>query len=170
MSPAYSTAGTISARLRPGSGPTDATFRVKRSAGGQVLMGDWDGDGAVTPATFVNGHWVIYDAIVGRPRPARSFDYGRASDVAVSGDWDGDGADGIGVRRGGIWHLVRNASPGPTWRRFAFGAPRDARPVSGDWDGDGVTGIGVISRGGVGDSSDAHRWVADAALRLRSHG
>jgi hypothetical protein len=110
-------------------------------------MGDWDGDGAVTPATFLNGHWVIYDAIVGWPKPTRTFDYGRASDVAVSGDWDGDGRDGIGVRRASEWHLLLEASPGPTWRRFGFGAPRGGRPVTGDWDGDGVAGIGVVSSG-----------------------
>jgi hypothetical protein len=145
-SPAYA-AGTFSSRLRPGNGPTDAAFRVKRPVGGQVLLGDWDGDGAVTPATFLDGHWVIYDSVVGWPKPTRSFDYGRASDVAVSGDWDGDGRDGIGVRRAGEWHLVLEARPGPTWRRFAFGAARGGRPVTGDWDGDGVTGIGVVSSG-----------------------
>jgi hypothetical protein len=110
-------------------------------------MGDWDGDGAATPATFLNGHWVIYDSIVGWPKPTRTFDYGRASDVAVSGDWDGDGRDGIGVRRAGEWHLLLEASPAPTWRRFVFGAPRGGRPVTGDWDGDGVSGIAVVSSG-----------------------
>ena len=145
-SPAYS-AGTLSSRLRPGNGPVDATFRVKRPVGGQVLLGDWDGDGAATPATFLAGRWVIYDSIVGWPKPTRSFDYGRASDVAVSGDWDGDGRDGIGVRRAGEWHLLREARSGRTWRRFAFGAVSGGRPVTGDWDGDGVSGIAVVSRG-----------------------
>jgi hypothetical protein len=110
-------------------------------------MGDWNGDGAVTPATFLNGHWVIFESIVGRPTATRVFDYGRAGDAPVSGDWDGDGKDGIGVLRGGAWHLRLEARAGPAWRRIAYGPPRGALPVTGDWDGDGVTGIGVVTRG-----------------------
>jgi hypothetical protein len=110
-------------------------------------MGDWDGDGAATPATFRDGHWAIFSSIVGRPRPARVFDYGREFDTAVAGDWDGDGRDEIGVRRGRVWLLRLEASAGAPWSRFEYGAARGVRPVTGDWDGDGVSGIGIFSGG-----------------------
>ena len=108
-----------------------------------LLWGDWNRDGAYTPAVFTNGHWVIYDAMVGSaPVPSREFDFGMAGDKPVVGDFNRDGRTDVGVVRRGVWLLRGFPSAGSTWRRFAFGRPTDT-PVTGDWNGDGRDGVGV---------------------------
>ena len=74
--------------------------------GSTLLWGDWNRDGAYTPAVFTNGHWVIYDAMVGAtPVPSREFDFGMAGDKPVVGDFNRDGRTDVGVVRGGVWLL-----------------------------------------------------------------
>ncbi len=131
------------ARVRPWSGGTDQRFDVPTPAGSQLLWGDWNRDGAYTPAVYTAGHWVVYDSIVGpAPVVSREFDYGSPGDRPVAGDFNKDGRTDVGVVRGGLWLLRRSPSAGPTWRQVRFGRPTDT-PVTGDWDGDGRDGIGV---------------------------
>jgi hypothetical protein len=141
--PGYATLSSVGVRVRPGEGFLDKRYKVPTPPGSVLLLGDWNRDGAHTPAVVTNGHWVIYDTMVGlAPVPTREFDYGMAGDKFVAGDWNRDGRTDIGVVRGNVWMLRKSASAGATWRRIAYGAPTDV-PVVGDWDGDGRDGIGV---------------------------
>ncbi len=141
--PAFAGLTHVSARVRPGDGGIDQRFNVPTPLGSTLLWGDWNRDGAYTPAVFTNGHWVIYDAMVGSaPVPSREFDFGMAGDKPVVGDFNRDGRTDVGVVRRGVWLLRGFPSAGSTWRRFAFGRPTD-QPITGDWNGDGQDGVGV---------------------------
>ncbi|MDQ1598578.1 MAG: hypothetical protein QOD68_52, partial [Actinomycetota bacterium] len=141
--PAFAGPTHASARVRAGDGVVDQRFNVPTPPGSTLLWGDWNRDGAYTPAVFANGHWVIYDAMVGSaPVPTREFDFGMAGDKPVVGDFNRDGRTDVGVVRGGVWLLRGFPSAGTTSRRFAFGRPTDT-PVTGDWNGDGRDGVGV---------------------------
>ena len=141
--PAYSLSGAVAARVRAWDGYAEKRYQVPTPAGSQLLWGDWDRDGAFTPAVFTGGHWVVYDAMIGpEPVPSREFDFGMIGDKPVVGDWDRDGQTDIGVVRGNVWLLRGSPDAGPTWRRIPFGSATDT-PVTGDWDGDSRDGIGV---------------------------
>jgi hypothetical protein len=141
--PAFAGPTHASARVRSGDGGVDQRFNVPTPPGSTLLWGDWNRDGAYTPAVFTNGHWVIYDAMIGSaPVPSREFDFGMTGDKPVVGDFNRDGRTDVGVVRGAVWQLRGFPSAGPTWRRFAFGRPTDT-PVTGDWNGDGQDGVGV---------------------------
>ncbi|HEX6936151.1 MAG TPA: hypothetical protein VF227_06500 [Actinomycetes bacterium] len=141
--PGYAATTNVAVRTKAWDGGLDKRYRVPTPAGSTLLWGDWDRDGAYTPAVVTNGHWVIYDAMIGpSPAPSREFYFGMAGDKPVVGDWNRDGRTDVGVVRGNVW-LLRNApEAGATWRRIPFGAATDV-PVVGDWDGDGRDGIGV---------------------------
>ncbi len=133
----------VEARVRPWSGGTEARFNVATPPGSQLLWGDWDRDGAYTPAVYTQGHWVIYNSMIGpAPVPSLEFDYGAPGDRPVVGDFNRDGRTDVGVVRGNLWMLRNAPSAGATWRRFGFGRATDV-PLTGDWDGDGRDGIGV---------------------------
>src|SRR4051812_40575794 len=141
--PAFATPTHIDARVRPFNGGSDQRFEVPTPPGSVLLWGDWNRDGAYTPAIYTAGHWVIYDQMIGSaPVPTREFDYGAPGDRPVVGDFNKDGRTDIGVVRGNVWLLRSFPSAGVTWRHFAFGRASDT-PVVGDWDGDGRDGIGV---------------------------
>jgi hypothetical protein len=142
--PAYSVTTSVAARVKPYSGGLDKRYRVPTPAGSTLLWGDWNRDGAYTPAVFTNGHWVVYDAMIGQtPLPAREFDFGMLGDKPVVGDWNRDGRTDVGVVRGNTWLLRNRPDAGGTWRRIGFGKATDT-PVVGDWDGDGRDGIGIV--------------------------
>ena len=141
--PGFAGPSHAEARVRPWSGRSDQRFNVPTPAGSQLLWGDWDRDGAFTPAVYTAGHWVIYDSMIGsEPAPSREFDYGAPGDRPVVGDFNKDGRTDVGVVRGNVWLLRSAASAGPTWRTFRFGRATDV-PVTGDWSGNGRDGIGV---------------------------
>jgi len=121
--PAYSLTTAVATRVRPSDGGVDKRYQVPTPAGSQLLWGDWNRDGAFTPIVFTNGHWVVYDAVLGStPVPGREFDYGMAGDKFVAGDWNGDGRTDIGVVRGNVWLLRKVADAGATWRRISIAA------------------------------------------------
>ena len=141
--PAYAGAGHADARVRPDDGGTDQRFNISTPPGSTLLWGDWNRDGAHTPAVYTAGHWVLYDAVLGTsPAASTEFDYGMPGDKPVVGDFNRDGRTDIGVVRGNVWLLREFPAAGPTSFRVAFGAATDV-PVVGDWDGDGRDGIGV---------------------------
>lgn len=141
--PGYAGPTRVEVRLQRGNGRGDRRFAVPTPPGSALLWGDWNRDGAYTPAVFTAGHWVVYDAMVGSaPVAAREFHFGARGDRPVAGDFNRDGRTDIGVVRGNRWLLRSSPSAGPPWRSFRFGRPTDT-PLTGDWDGDGRAGVGV---------------------------
>ena len=141
--PAYATPTHVEARVRALDGGTDQRFSIPTPPGSQLLWGDWNRDGAVTPAVYSAGHWVLYDTMIGaQPAPSAEFDYGMPGDKPVVGDFNKDGRTDIGVVRGNVWLLREFPAAGPTTYRFTWGLATDV-PVVGDWDGDGRDGVGA---------------------------
>jgi hypothetical protein len=126
------------------SGPATTTFTFGLLSTDRKLMGDWDGNGTLTPAVFRNGTWFVRNSVTSTTQV--SFTFGQAGDLPVAGDWDGDGRDTIGVFRAGRWLLRNSLSSGPADLDFTFGSAT-ARPVSGDWNGDGVDSVGTFASG-----------------------
>lgn len=106
---------------------------------GIPVVGDWEGDGKVSPGIFVNGRWHLQRSDGG---PNIVFSYGKVGDTPVVGDWDGDGVDTVGVVRDGVWYLRNSNSGGSAHLSFKYGKPGDI-PLAGDWNGDGVDTPGV---------------------------
>lgn len=163
--PAYTNATSLHARLPVGG---DVDYRLPAlPAGGQRVLGDWNGLGAQTPGTFVNGQWQLWDHVVRVGAPDQVATFGRAGDRPVTGDWNGDGVTDLGVVRGRHWLLTLDPLPTDgsapvVWKAFRFGRATD-QPVVGDWDGAGRDGIGVFRAG---------HWslVDDVADRTHRHG
>jgi len=152
--PAY--AGTSRLRAVLPSGGTVTYALPPLPAGGVRVLGDWDGDGAETPGTFVDGRWRLRTTMLRTTGSNVVVSFGRAGDRPVTGDWNGDGVTDLGVVRGSEWLLalgpVADGDDPDTWRDLTFAATADPRnaastPVTGDWDGDGVDGIGVFENG-----------------------
>ena len=135
---------TSDARVRDGDGGTDQRFNVPTPPGSTLLWGDWNRDGAVTPVVFTNGHWVIYDAMVGpAPVPSPRVRLRRPGRPARRRRLQPRRPHRH--RRGPRQRLA--AAQLPVGRRrpgagSAFGAATDV-PVTGDWNGDGRDGVGV---------------------------
>src|SRR4051794_1867586 len=146
--PAYLGTSRLTA-LVPHGGP--ARYRLPAlPVGGTRLWGDWDGDGAETPATFTDGLWQLSEHVVRPSGAPLTVTFGQAGDLPVAGDWNGDGITDLGVVRGAEWRLTLGpvlptaGAPAPeVWRDVTFGSPGEV-PVTGDWDGDGVTGLGMV--------------------------
>ena len=115
------------------------------------LVGDWNGDGATTPASYTPnpegaGLFTFYGADGIQVGEAEMF--GSPSAVPLVGDWNADGIDDIGtwVTAGndGIFFLgsgdVDDPDAEPLIARF--GQAGDI-PIIGDWDGDGYDGPGI---------------------------
>jgi hypothetical protein len=109
---------------------------------GIPIVGDWEGDGKVSPGIFVNGRWHLQRSDGGSNIV---FSYGRQGDIPVVGDWNGDGIDTPGVVRNGVWHLRNSNSGGSAHMSFTYGRPGDV-PMVGDWDGNGRDTPGVFRR------------------------
>ena len=125
-----------------GGAPALTTITLP-AASGTPLMGDWDGDGLMTPGRFDAGSWYGSDGIVGNAGWVGLGSLGTNGDTPVVGRMDKDKQTDLGVFRDGnwTWQLSTGGS-----RTDAFGNPGDI-PVVGDWDGDGVDDIGVVRNG-----------------------
>jgi glucose/arabinose dehydrogenase/PKD repeat protein len=126
------------------AGFPDARFQYGK-VGDIPVVGDWNGDGIVTPGVFRDGYWYLRNSNTPGP-PDIVFSYGNTGDVPVTGDWNHDGVDTIGVFRAGAWNLRNSNSPGLPDVRISYGTTGDV-PVVGDWNNDGVDTIGVFRAG-----------------------
>ena len=118
-------------------------------AGDQVVVGDWDGDGADSLGIRRGGK--MYLTNVNATAVAEyEFFFGVGGDVAFGGDPDGDGRDTIYLYRAssGVVYYTNQTPVGPngvavTADSFFYGMPGD-RFVIGDWDGDGTDSVGIF--------------------------
>jgi len=113
---------------------------------GIPVVGDWNGDGHVSPGRFRDGTWTLTNS--SGTSVWRTVRYGSRGDLPVVGDWNGDGHDTLGIIRDGDWHLRDDLNGGPGTIRFRFGrVTHGDTPVVGDWNGDGHDTIGIIRDG-----------------------
>ena len=115
------------------------------AAAGAPLMGDWNGDGMLTPGRYEAGQWFITNAAVNSPQWEGYAAFGgEPTDVPVVGFIDGDKRSDIGIFRNGTWtwQVTKGDTPAPV----VFGQAGDV-PVVGDWNGDGRSDIGFVRQG-----------------------
>jgi len=115
------------------------------AAAGTPLMGDWNGDGMLTPGRYEAGQWFITNAAVNSPQWEGYAAFGgEPTDVPVVGFIDGDKRSDIGIFRNGTWtwQVTKGDTPAPV----VFGQAGDV-PVVGDWNGDGRSDIGLVRQG-----------------------
>ncbi len=108
----------------------------------EFIVGDWNGDGRMTPGVIRGSKWYLTNSPSGGAADY-SFHYGRADDEALVGDWNGDGRMTPGIRRGSEWHLTNSPSGGPSDYSFHYGWASDEVLV-GDWNGDGRMTPGIL--------------------------
>jgi len=131
------------------TGVANTDYVFSASAGGTLLMCDWNGDGTDTPGVFVNGTWYLTNSTTGGI-PEIDFAFGDPGDIPVCGDWNGTGSDRPGVVRRGAaltWFLSNTLGSGFADRSFSYGDRFDA-PLVGDWNGDG-TDTPAVKRGAM---------------------
>jgi hypothetical protein len=105
------------------------------SAGDDVFVGDWDGDGVDTLAYRRGNTFHVRNSNT-TGEPDRLFSYGRPGETVLVGDWDGDGVDTLAVRRGNHYHVKNSLTSGVADTVVAYGRAADTVLV-GDWDADG---------------------------------
>jgi hypothetical protein len=125
------------------TGAPHVSFRFPGS--GTPLMGDFDGNGDSTPATFADGVWTIQPSSSSPATTTVSF--GAAGDQPVVGDWNGDGNDDIGVLHGDTFSLLLGLDPAGPTLTVTLPAGVTGIPVAGDWNGDGIDTVGVFKHG-----------------------
>jgi hypothetical protein len=127
-------------------GGAAAKFTVKMpGVNGIPLMGDWNGDGLMTPGYYSGGAWFTTDVSLQAGNWSQKTTFGGASgDVPVVGFIDKDPISDVGVFNNGIWKW--QLSSGKAAPDDNFGQAGD-RPVVGDWNGDGQSELGVVRAG-----------------------
>jgi hypothetical protein len=83
-------------------GAANITFNYGRP-GDIPIVGDWDGNGTVTPGVVRKGTWYLRNGNLGGVADVAPFNYGRPGDIPIVGDWqgpwDGSRAATAGVAR-----------------------------------------------------------------------
>lgn len=116
---------------------------LRQALPGELVLGDWDGDGVATPGSFQEGRWRLHNELDAADEPD-IFWFGQAGDEPFVGDWNGDGYATAAIRRGERF-LLSGADHGTAYD-FAFGRASDT-PVVGDFNGDGRDTVGVRRAG-----------------------
>ncbi len=109
---------------------------------GQVLVGDWNGDGTETLGWYDNGQVRLRPEMGDRFNDI-TYTYGIPGDVAVAGDFNGDGQATVSVVRGSRWFINNRHDGGGADLWFTYGRAGD-QPIVGDWNGDGRDTAGVV--------------------------
>ncbi|MCD8109042.1 MAG: hypothetical protein LUE14_02935 [Clostridiales bacterium] len=128
----------ITYALRGGTADLSFTYG---SAGDEVLVGDWDGDGVDTLAVRRGNTYYFKDSLSGGAADTVIY-YGKATDEVLAGDWDGDGADTLTVRRGNTYYTSNSLVTGEADAALTYGKATD-EAIAGDWDGDGMDTLAV---------------------------
>jgi hypothetical protein len=146
-----------------GGAPTKITLKMP-GVSGVPLMGDWNGDGLMTPGYYANGAWFTTDVSVLTDHWTQKTTFGGAAgDVPVVGLIDKDPIADVGVFNNGIWKWqLSTGKPAPDDN---FGQAGDI-PVVGDWNGDGKSDLGVVRAGTwilrITGETKRPKWIAKA--------
>ncbi|MDO4887707.1 MAG: HtaA domain-containing protein [Actinomycetaceae bacterium] len=157
--------------LFPGTQVLAMAFNV---GGGEVIAGDWDGDGVATLAIRKGNEFTFYGANRTRSWAWINTIYGSEGGQVLVGDFDGDGTDDIAVKKDNVFSIKYNQNiPGTFDQSFTYGRADDIGIV-GDWDGDGKASVGVRRgntnylrnslSGGNADLTYAYGVASDAAV------
>ncbi len=111
---------------------------------GEVVVGDWDGDGDDDIGVVANGSWRLWDdgPFGSADAPDHTMSFGESGDTWVVGDWNGDGVDRPGIFDDGTWRVKAGLTTESRVVSRTTGTAGD-EPLVGDWDGDGDDDLGV---------------------------
>lgn len=109
--------------------------------GGDVLVGDWNGDGKDGFAVR-HGNVFYFRNSPTSGEADFSMTFGAAGDRVLVGDWNGDGKDTIAIRRGASFIWTNSLHTGSPAASFSWGRSSDL-PLAGDWNGDGKSSFGL---------------------------
>jgi GH25 family lysozyme M1 (1,4-beta-N-acetylmuramidase) len=136
------------------TGAATTSFSYGTSSDTMFVMGDWDGNGSMTPGlirTNSSGQLVWYLRNENSSGGADiTFTYGRAGNIPIVGDWDGNGTWTPGVvttNTSGqyVWELRNENNSGGADITFTYGRVAGGTPIVGDWDGNGTFTPGVVT-------------------------
>jgi hypothetical protein len=119
------------------------------------VVGDFNGDGIDTVATFNSGVWQLDANGDGRhSKHDRTANFGEQRDIPLVGDFDGDGVDEIAVYRQGelIIDSNHNGQIDAADQRQQVGHPGDI-PVVGDFNGDGIDEVASYRSGAIANTA-----------------
>jgi len=159
--PAAVSAGPFwSMRITLTTGLADIVSHFGDSNDTHFVMGDWDGNGSMTPGvvrTNSSGQWEWL--LVNSDNGSTSYDFAfgdvEQGDVLLVGDWDGNGKWSPGIARTNgmagamVWLLTNTnmvSGNATTNYNFQYGDAGDF-PVVGDWNGDGTFTPGAVKAG-----------------------
>ena len=120
-----------------------AKLGMKIPAGGEVIAGDWDGDGVSTVAIRNGENYTFYDSNRSDAKTTAATFPGTGSGQVLVADFNGDKKDDIAVKNGNVFSIKYNATAsGAPDITVPYGKASD-RGLAGDWDGDGKATLGV---------------------------
>ena len=120
-----------------------AKLGMKIPAGGEVIAGDWDGDGVSTVAIRNGENYTFYDSNRSDAKTTAATFPGTGSGQVLVADFNGDKKDDIAVKNGNVFSIKYNATAsGAADAAVPYGKASD-RGLAGDWDGDGKATLGV---------------------------
>lgn len=111
------------------------------SAGQQVLVGDWNGDGKDGFAVRNGNVFSFRNSPTSGPAEF-SVRLGYPGDAVLVGDWDGNGTDTIATRNGTKFTWLNSLSTNAGKRSLNWGLASDV-PLAGDWNGDRQHSFGL---------------------------
>ena len=120
-----------------------AKLGMKIPAGGEVIAGDWDGDGVSTVAIRNGENYTFYDSNRSDAKTTTATFPGTGSGQVLVADFNGDKKDDIAVKNGNVFSIKYNATAsGAADAAVPYGKAEDYG-LAGDWDGDGKATLGV---------------------------
>ena len=120
-----------------------AKLGMKIPAGGEVIAGDWDGDGVSTVAIRNGENYTFYDSNRSDAKTTAATFPGTGSGQVLVADFNGDKKDDIAVKNGNVFSIKYNATAsGAADATVPYGKAEDYG-LAGDWNGDGKATLGV---------------------------
>ena len=120
-----------------------AKLGMKIPAGGEVIAGDWDGDGVSTVAIRNGENYTFYDSNRSDAKTTAATFPGTGSGQVLVADFNGDKKDDIAVKNGNVFSIKYNATAsGAADAAVPYGKAEDYG-LAGDWNGDGKATLGV---------------------------